>query len=380
MRIAVDANPLLWKKTTGVQNHARGICGALTELAPDDEFFLFYEESARNVDGFDDTFVRSLPANWQVVPGRVVGPTAAVARYFWEHWGLPGLVKRHGADVYYSSSTLGPFTRRCGVAITIHDLAKEARGVRRLPPRPVMRLARRAGRIFTVSQATASDVQRILGLPAGRMTTVYNAPAPGIAPASPAQQRDVCDKYDLRVGKFLLCVGDENWRRRYLALWEAMEAFWSGGHLEALVVAFVGRSNWRESDLYARVRAGVWRDGAVFLNNVSDPDLSALYSAARATVVPSEAEGFGMPVVEAMVCGSPVVCSDLPVLREVAGEAVLYFDLHRAGALSEAIRKIATDADLRADLVGRGLARGGRYTWRAAAETVYAALRQLADA
>jgi len=378
MRIAVDANPLLWRKTTGVQNHARGICRALADLAPADEFFLFYEESAENVEGFDDTFVRSLPANWQLVSGRVVGPTAGVARYFWEHCGLPKLIKRHGAQVYYSASTLGPYTRRCGAAITIHDLAKEASGVRRLPPRPVVRLARRAGRIFTVSEATSRDVERILKLPAERMTTVYNAPAPGIGPVPAERQRDVCEKYDLRIGKFLLCVGDENWRRRYVRLWETMEAFWSDGHLEALVVAFVGRANWRGSDLYARVRAGQWRDGAVFLNNVADADLSALYSAARATVVPSEAEGFGMPVVEGMVCGSPVICSDIPVLREVAGEAARYFDLRDGRALSEAIMEIATDADLRADLTERGLARGSRYTWRAAAETVYEALRQLA--
>lgn len=380
MRIAIDANPLLRGRTTGIPNHARGICGALAEMARrDDTFLLVYEAAAEEHDGFNDAFVRSLPPNWQLLSANVLGPTAATARYCWEHWGLPKLLKKHHADVYYSTSTLGPYTKHCPKAITIHDLAKEATGHSRKVPRAVARLAAKADRIFVVSDATARDVRRILRIEPWRLVTIHNAPAPGIAPAHARRQRDVCDKYDLRPGKFLLCVGDENWRRRYEMLWETMDSFWSTGHLESIRVVFVGREDWRQTDLYARMRSGSWRDGGVFLNNIDDHDLGALYSAAMVTVVPTVAEGFGMPVVEAMACACPVLCSDLPVLREVAGQAVQYFDPHSPESLADGIRLVTGDEPLRAKLTRRGLVCAARYTWQAAAEKVLATLRGLVE-
>jgi len=378
MRIGVDAIPLLWRKTTGIQNHARGICRALAASAVEHEFVLLYEKSAERMAAFDDSFIRSLPANWEVVAATVMGPTEAIARYCWERRALPKLLRKHGASVYYSMSTRGPLAGPCPVAITIHDLAREAHDPTAKVPRPVARLAGRAARIFTVSQTTAQDVERILNVPRRRLVTVYDAPAPGVAPAPPDQQALTCEKFGLRQGKFLLCVGEENWRRKYEFLWETLEAFWSAGHLESVAVVFVGRRDWQGTDLHTRARRGAWRDGGVFLNNLGNEDLGALYSAALATVVPTEAEGFGMPVVEAMACGCPVLCSDIPVLHEVADDAARYFDLKSHQSLADQISTLAHDAELRDELSRRGLKRCRRYTWQAAADTVLATLRSIA--
>jgi len=379
MRIAIDANPLLWRKTTGIQNHARGICEALVPLARGEEFVLLYERSLESAPGFDDTFLRSLPAEWRRVAVAVPGPTAASARWLWERWALPRLLKKHRADVYYSMTTRGPAPRACPVAVTVHDLAREACDRKRRVSRPLARLVRRATRVFVVSETTGGHVRRILGVPPHRLVTVYNAPAPGIAPVGPSQQREACEKFGLPRGGFLLCVGDENWRRQYSLLWETMERLWSAGHLGNLVVAFVGRQDWQKTELYARARRGSWPDGAAFLNNVETGALAALYSAARATVVPTEAEGFGMPVVEALACGCPVVCSDIPVLREVADGVVRFFELGSQDSLADAVQAVAGDATLREELSRRGREHAMQYTWQAAAGTVLETLRLIAS-
>ena len=160
MRIAIDANPLLWRKTTGIQNHARGICGALAELSNDEEFVLLYERSAESMEGFEDVFVRSLPSNWRMAAADVPGPTGASARWLWERWALPRLLRKHRADVYYSMTTRGPGAGSCPVAITIHDLAREACGRKAGVSRPVARLARRAARIFEIYGALLASRAR----------------------------------------------------------------------------------------------------------------------------------------------------------------------------------------------------------------------------
>jgi len=151
MRIGIDALPLLRSRTTGIQNHARGLCRSLAELAPQDEFLLFYERSARSLEDFDDSFVQSLGPNWRVVTGWVPGPTPRIARFCWQAWALPRLLERHAVRVYYSCTTHGPYRGRCPYAITIHDLAKEACGKNAAAPRDVSRLAERAERVFAVS-------------------------------------------------------------------------------------------------------------------------------------------------------------------------------------------------------------------------------------
>ncbi len=367
MRIAVDAIPLLHPNPTGIQNHARGICRALAGIGGH-EYLLVYEQSIP-AEEFDDGFVRSLGDAWRLAPARSPGPTPALARRIWEGWTLPRLLRRLGAGAYYSPTTRGPTGGRVPAFVTIHDLAKEITGVAPAPPPAVVRLARRSRGIFAVSDATARDVQRLLHVPADKITTVYNGPSLGIARRDADVCRRVCEDLKLTPGRFLLCVGDEHWRRRYDLLWQAMEGLWSAGRLEDVRLVFVGRQDWQQSRLAQLTGAAVRRDAAVFLRGVNDQILSALYSSALATILPTEAEGFGMPAVEAMVCDCPVLCSDIEVLREVAADAARYFPLGVEG-ISRAVLALVDDEAARAGLIARGRRQARRYTWEESARRV----------
>ena len=375
MRIAVDAVPLLHKNPTGIQNHARGICRALATIGGH-EYLLVYERSIEGWEEFDDSFARSLGPAWRLVGASSPGPTAGLARRIWEGWTLPRLLRRLGADVYYSPTTRGPTRGPVGGVVTIHDLAQEAAGVVSAPPPAVVRLARRSRGLLAVSDATARDIQRLLHVEPERITTIYNGPALGIAHREPDACRSLCRQLRLAPGRFLLCVGDENWRRRYDLLWQAMETHWAAGRLADVRVVLVGRQDWRESNLAHLTGASGHADRAIFLSGVSDGDLSVLYSSALATVLPTEAEGFGMPAVEAMVCDCPVLCSDIPVLREVAGEAARYFPLTIEG-LSQAVLAVADEASPRAELVRLGRQRAKRYAWDESARRVLETLEKV---
>ena len=117
------------------------------------------------------------------------------------------------------------------------------------------------------------------------------------------------------------------------------------------------------------------KERTVFLGPVREEDLPALYSGARAFVFPSLYEGFGLPPLEAMACGTPVACSDIPSLRETAGDAALLFDPKDPGAIAAALDRLLTDAALREDLHERGLRRAAELTWDAAAQRTLQAYR-----
>ena len=144
---------------------------------------------------------------------------------------------------------------------------------------------------------------------------------------------------------------------------------------DALVI--VGKRGWLYDDFIAQWEASPARDAVIFPGWVDDADLPAIYAGAQALAFPSIFEGFGLPILEAMGCGTPVACSNTSSLPEVAGDAAVLFDPQDVDALTDALRRLLSDRDLAEALAARGLAQAGRFSWARAAQETAALYHEL---
>jgi glycosyltransferase involved in cell wall biosynthesis len=232
--------------------------------------------------------------------------------------------------------------------------------------RVVPRATAKADHIVAVSQSTANDLTNLLGVDPRKVTVIHLGVDPGMRREEVAPRLGAAiERYGLRT-PFVFAVGTIEPRKNYARLIEAFSiARAKPGGPAQLVIA--GRNGWLYDDVYAAVdRYGV-RDAVRFLDYVSDDDLPTLYSLASVVAMPSLTEGFGIPVVEAMACGAPVVASAGGSLPEVIGDAGVLVPPMDVSALAEAITRVVSDAPLRERLVAVGYERVRQFNWDDAA-------------
>ena len=278
------------------------------------------------------------------------------------------------AELYHATEHLLMPLRQVPSVLTVHDL------IFRLFPEHHKRLnywylnaalplyCRRASAIIAVSQATKRDLVRLYGLDPGKITVIHEAAAPHFAPASPAQMAGVRARYGLP-DDYLLHVGTIEPRKNLNRLLEAAYGLRRAGHDIRLVM--VGSRGWLYESFFQRLEELALGDAVILPGYVPDSDLAAIYSGAKLVAVPSLYEGFGLPVLEAMACGAPVVCSNTSSLPEVGGQAARYFDPTDVGAMADTILAVWRDAALRETMRHDGLAQAAKFSWtRAADETM----------
>jgi glycosyltransferase involved in cell wall biosynthesis len=237
---------------------------------------------------------------------------------------------------------------------------------------------RRANHIIAISECTRRDVMTAYDLPPEKVTVIYEAADPRFCPQTRDRVTTVRQHYGLPE-QYILFVGTIEPRKNLTRLLRAFEAVHREGLCDALVI--VGKRGWLYGDFFAELERSPVRDAVLLPGYVPDEALPAIYAGARALAFPSLYEGFGLPVLESMACGTPVACSDTSSLPEVAGGAALYFDPDSQGAIFETLRQLLSDPALRSELVQRGLGRAARFSWdRVAAETeaVYEAVMDMA--
>ena len=224
---------------------------------------------------------------------------------------------------------------------------------------------RRADHIIAVSEATRRDLLATYHLPPEKVTVIHEAASPRFRPQTESAHERVRGMYGLPE-EYLLYVGTIEPRKnleRLLAAWTPLRR---SGECPPLVI--VGKRGWLSGSFYAALEASPVREDIILTGYVLDADLPAIYSAATAFVWPSLYEGFGLPPLEAMACGTPVVCADASSMPEVVGDAALLFDPLDSDAVKAAMRQIAADGDLRDALRQRGLAQAAKFSWSHAAE------------
>lgn len=284
-------------------------------------------------------------------------------------------------DLFHAADfALPPTLPGARAVVTVHDLAFERHpqdtmpGMLRYLRAVVPRSVRRADHVIADSEATRRDLLDLYGAPPDKVSVVY----PGVeARFNPTpregEQAALRAKYNLPVAPIVLAVGTMQPRKNHLRL---VQAFAQAAGDAVLVIA--GGRGWGYDAVHAEVARLGLQSRVIFPGYIDDADLPALYRAAVVFAYPSLYEGFGLPVLEALACGVPVITSNVSSLPEVTGpDAALLVDPLDVDGLAAAIARLLGDADLRANLRERGLERAAAFTWaRAAAQTwaIYSAL------
>ncbi len=274
----------------------------------------------------------------------------------------------------HSPDFIPPFGGRFRSIITIHDL-NFIHFPQFLTPASaryygqIHRAVRRADHILTDSHWTRQDVITALGVSPERVTTVHLAANPVYRPITDHQEvRRTVSGYGLP-SDFIIFVGTLEPRKNVSTLLKAFHRLREQGY--KLHLAIVGRKGWLYEDIFSTLTQLKLADYVHFLENTPNEDLARLYNAAQCLALPSYYEGFGLPPLEAMACGTPVVVSNRASLPEVVGDAGLLIDPDRPEELSAALVRVLDDGELRATLHRRGLKRASEFSWaRAAHETL----------
>jgi glycosyltransferase involved in cell wall biosynthesis len=284
-------------------------------------------------------------------------------------WPMDGLLP--GAALFHATEHLLPPLREIPTVLTVHDLIFERfpqyhKAMNYLYLRATMpTYCRRATAIIAISEATRADLMQFYGIDPARITVSPEAAAPSFRPQSPEQVEAVRRRYSLPP-RYMLTVGTIEPRKNLIRLLDACGPLLADGLADGLVV--VGSKGWLYQGLFRHLETLSWRDKVILTGFVPDEDLPAVYGGAILTVQPSLFEGFGLPVLEAMACGSPVCASRTGSLREVGGGAAAYFDPVEIEEMSETLRSVLSAQDVRCDMRRRGLARAALFSWRRAAE------------
>ena len=340
MKIAIDATPLS-VPTGGIRRYVSELTNALLDLGADSNGAkddLWY---------FSDQPFAAPPGVHSAAP-----PRNPIDRRWWL-LGAARELARHGMDVFHGTDFAVPYLPRCASVLTLHDLSPWRDSVAsssrvRNRTKALLRL-RVPTLILTPSDAIRREAIGYFGWPESRIVAVPLAPADWLKPAPSAPEGL----------PYFLHVGALEPRKNVAAIVEAWRLLPAGG--SRLVLAGRPRPD------FALPRPA---PGLEILTDVPDGQLAALYSNAAAVLCLSSYEGFGLPVLEAMRCGAPVIASNDPAIRETAGGAACIADSRDPKSVAEAMLAMIANPNLRADLSARGSARASLFTWsRTARET-----------
>jgi glycosyltransferase involved in cell wall biosynthesis len=360
MRVGIDAR-LVYYSQAGIGQYIVHLVDGLAKVDTQSEYVLLQSRK-------DDTIILEQP-NFR----RTSLWTPSHHRL--ERYALNVELMRLGLDVLHSPDFIPPHRPTCKSVITVHDLAfllyphfltkESARYYGHIDE-----AVRWTDHIIAVSKSTRRDTVEHLGVAEDKITVVYEAANPIFRPIDRAHaQQQVHDQYGVD-GPFILFVSTIEPRKNVptlvRALWQLMECYKEDMHL-----VLAGGKGWLFEDAFAIVEELQMDDRVHFVGRVSSEDLLYLYNAAEMLAHPAFYEGFGLPPLEAMACGLPVIVSNVASLPEVVGDAGILIDPHDVDELTVAMWRVLNDGDLNREMREKGLRQAGRFSWeRAARETL----------
>ena len=359
----------------GIGRYTYNLIDALARSAPDERFVVLHNPALRNT-RYD---ISALGRNPNVELRRVDVPTFSIREQFALSRSM-GASTRHRPYVLHSPYYLKPYFTRVPSIVTIFDLlpvfypdALPNWRTRVLFRVAVWVAARTATHVVVPSVSTCNDLVGRIGVPSRKITVIPLAADPRFAPQSANEMARVREKYDL-ASEYVLSVGINKPHKNLGTLIEAWQRVERKG---ALVIAGAWDARYA-GDASAIAQQGSREAGKLrYIHDVSDSDLPALYAGAMVFVIPSLYEGFGLPALEAMACGAPVIVSNTSSLPEVVGDAALLFDPRDTDALAALLTDLLDNHAKREELRAKSLMRAAQFSWERTARDTLKVYRQV---
>lgn len=383
MRIGIDIR-LIGKQRTGDEVYFFNLVKNLAEIdrrgltSTKNEYFLYTDrDPAKYRDLRDEIEKLKLTDNFKIIF------INSLNRFWWNCWALPNYLKKNPVDIFHTQY-IAPFRlpKNIKLVLTIHDISfnffpqyikkTDLFFLKKLLPRSI----RRADKIITVSESERKNIIDFYKLPPEKVDFTYNGVDFGKfnKKFSPEEIEKIKLSYKLHVSRYMLYIGTFQPRKNIPVIIES---------IKDLDIKLVLAGNRNAHNFDRRIDEGIEKynlqDKVIFPGWIDEEDKPALLQAADCFVFPSLYEGFGIPIIEAMAAGIPVVCSDIPVLREISGDAALFCDPKNSQSFAENISKILDDENLRNNLIEKGRNAAQKYSWQKTAEKTLEIYKLLAQ-
>jgi glycosyltransferase involved in cell wall biosynthesis len=373
LHIAIDAHSV-GAKLGGNETYAINLIEALAEIDQSNRYTLYVTKPAA---------IERFANRWANFSVKQTFPHTPLVRI---PLTLVRELRRHPVDVLHVQYTAPPLSP-CPVVATIHDLAFE-----HLPEtfnrRSWMQLrltvrgtARRAAQIITVSEYSKQDISETYGIAPERILVTPLAASSRFGPVTnETELKKVRKTYGIE-RDYILSLCSIHPRKNLVRLIEAYSLLrQSRPEVKLPQLVLAGKRGWLDSETFKAAEQNGRGSDILFTGYIADQDLPALYSGATSFVYPSYFEGFGLPILEAMQCGAPVIAGNRTSIPELVAEAGLLFNPFDTKALVEALKQVLDDADYRAVLRAKGLKRSGEFVWKTTAEVTLKAYEQAFEA
>jgi glycosyltransferase involved in cell wall biosynthesis len=370
MIIAVNTRLLLQGKLEGIGWFTRETLSRITTEHPEHKFIFIFDRPYASEFIFADN----------IVPV-VVSPPARhpILWYIWFEFQIPRILKKYKADLFFSPDGYLSLNTKVRQLAAIHDI-NFAHRPKDLPwlkakyyNRFFPKFARKAKRIVTVSYFSKEDINRTYNIEEDKVDVVYNGVNTSYTPTNIEENIRTRELYSSGKSYFLF-IGSLHPRKNICGLLRAFDGFRTSVDTD-MKLLIVGESMFKTSDIEMTYEGMRYKDDVVFTGRLNNDELHRVLGAAVALTFVPYFEGFGIPVIEAMNAGVPVICSNTTSLPEVGGDAVLYVDPFSTPQIKDAMIRIYQDKELRDLLVEKGFKQREKFSWNKTAELLWGSMQ-----
>lgn len=358
MRIAIDAR--MGHSRVGIGVYVRGLLNNLSKIDKENNYYIIINENKR------ESFVPEQDNFHKIYTN--VRYSDYLRRDLWEQFYLPWKLYKNKVDIYHGPCHSLPIFAKIKMIITIHDMMSfKGEYFKPISSNRVQNLikisAKRAQKIITVSKKSKMDIIRILKIPEDKIKVIYNGVDSEYKQINDKSRLDsIKEKYGIN-RKFIQYIGSLKANKNIPRLIEAYSRL-PESILRKYALVITGGKGWKSDEIFSKVKQLNLENNIIFTGFVDDSELPLLLNAATLLVFPSLYEGFGIPPLEAMACGVPVIASNTSSIPEVVGSAALLFDPYIVEEIFTSLHRTLTDKQLRNELIQKGFERVKFFSWK----------------